>query len=201
MPIGEAKRRLRREMQARRRAVGPAERAAAGDGVADHVLRSPEFGAALRVALYAALPDEIPTDRLLRAVLASGRVLLLPRMRIDGALEFAAVTDLGGLRGGRFGTLEPPASEPPSRLAPGDLVLAPGVAFDRRGGRLGRGLGAYDRSLPTGARAPRCFGLAFAFQLVPVVPEQGHDRRVDAVATEVELVRAGPTRDLAADPG
>ena len=201
MSIDEAKRRLRREMQALRREVGEAARAAAGDAVAERVLASPEFDAARRVALYVALPDELPTDRLLHAVLDSGRALLLPRARADGRLDFARVVDLHGLVRGRFGALEPPPDAPVARLAAADLVLGPGVAFDRRGGRLGRGLGAYDRSLPVGSAAAVWFGLGFAFQLVEAVPETDHDRRVDAVATELELVRTRAPRDRAGDPG
>ena len=201
MSIDEAKRRLRREMKARRRALGAVARAAAGDAVAGRVLALPEFAAARRVALYAALPDELPTDRLLRAVLDSGRTLLLPRARADGRLDFARVTALGELAPGRFGVLEPPANAPSVAVGPGDLVLAPGVAFDRRGARLGRGSGAYDRSLPAGPAAPIWFGIGFAFQLVESVPESAHDRRVDAVATEIELVRTRAPRDPAADPG
>jgi len=201
MSVDEAKRRLRREMQARRRAIGAAARAAAGDAVAERVLGSLEFGAARRVALYVALLDELPTDRLLRAVLDSGRALLLPRAAGDGRIEFAAVTELTGLARGRFGALEPSAAAPAAALAPNDLVLAPCVAFDRRGGRLGRGLGAYDRALPGAPAAPVCFGLGFAFQLVDAVPEAPHDRRVDAVVTETELVRTRAPRDLARDPG
>jgi 5-formyltetrahydrofolate cyclo-ligase len=49
--------------------------------------------------------------------------------------------------------------------------------------------------------APPCFGLAYSFQLVDAVPETARDRRVDAVVTELELVRARAGRDLAADPG
>jgi len=185
-------------MGALRRAVDAASRAAAGDAVAERVLASAEFAAARRIALYAALPDELPTDRLLRAALDSGRTLLLPRARGDGGLDFAPVSALAALARGRFGALEAPAGAGAVRLGAGDLVLAPGVAFDRRGARLGRGRGAYDRSLPKGPTAPTCFGLAYAFQLVDAVPETARDRRVDAVVTEHELVRA---RDLATDPG
>jgi 5-formyltetrahydrofolate cyclo-ligase len=201
MSVEEAKRRLRRAMQAQRRAVGGAQRAAAGAAVAQRILAAPEFAAARRVALYVALPDELPTDALLRAVLGSQRPLLLPRTEHHGGLDFAAVRDLGELVRGRFGAHAPAADAPAERLADGDLVLLPGVAFDRRGGRLGRGLGGYDRALAAGGQALVSIGLGFAFQLVEAVPCAAHDRRVDAVATELELVRAVSARDRAADPG
>lgn len=199
MSVEEAKRRLRRAMQAQRRALGAGPRAVAGEAVARRVQATPEWSAAERVALYVALPDELPTDALLRAVLGSGRTLLLPRA-VGTGVEFAAQRDLGRLVRGRSGVAEPAPDAPAERLAPGDLVLAPGVAFDRGGGRLGRGIGAYDRALAAGPRPP-CFGLAFAFQLVDAVPVAPHDQRVDAVVTELEVVRVEGARDPALDPG
>jgi 5-formyltetrahydrofolate cyclo-ligase len=197
-----AKRDLRAEMAARRRAVPAVLRAAAGASVADHVLASPEFAAALRVAAYAALPDEIPTDVVRARLLATGRVLLLPRMEAGRKIAFAPVTGETALRSGRLGILEPPPTVPAARLGARDLVLVPGVAFDRSGVRLGRGGGWYDRSLPRGPGAPRIFGLAYAFQLIGSVPCESHDRRVDAVVTEEGIVRATPdARDPRADPG
>jgi 5-formyltetrahydrofolate cyclo-ligase len=193
---------LRAEMAARRRAVPAALRAAAGARVAAHVLATPEFAAALRVAAYAELPDEIPTDAVRAGLLAAGRTLLLPRMEAGRKIAFAPVTAETVLRSGRLGVLEPPSTAPAMRLGARDLVLIPGVAFDRTGARLGRGGGWYDRSLPRGPGAPRIFGLAYAFQLIDSVPCEPHDRRVDAVVTEEGIVRTTPeARDPCADPG
>jgi 5-formyltetrahydrofolate cyclo-ligase len=159
----------------------------------------PEFAAARCVALYAALPDEIPMDRLAVAVRTSGRELLLPRSAPDGH-AFASVESLDALRAGRFGVLEPSPDAPVATLRAHDLVLVPGVAFDRAGGRLGRGRGWYDRALPRGAASPRIFGVGFAFQLVESVPMAPHDRSVDGFVSESGVVRVLP-RDLALDPG
>jgi 5-formyltetrahydrofolate cyclo-ligase len=178
----EAKRRLRARMQRQRRAVPAGERARIGEAVAARVLASARFAEARRVAGYVSLDDEVPTAMLLHAVLASGRPLLLPCAHPEGRLEFVAVSELATLRPGRFGVREPPPSAP-SRLGSGDLVLVPGVAFDRHGGRLGRGAGLYDRSL---SGAGLVVGIAYAFQLVDEVPMADHDRRVDAVVTEGE---------------
>lgn len=139
------------------------------------------------MVLYAALPDEVPTADLLHVVLDTGRILLLPRAASEGRLEFAPVREPDALREGSFGTLEPMPAFPSAVLSPDDLVLIPGVAFDRAGRRLGRGGGWYDRSLP--ADLENVFGVGFAFQLVDAVPANARDRRVAGIFTEAGLWR------------
>jgi 5-formyltetrahydrofolate cyclo-ligase len=84
--------------------------------------------------------------------------------------------------------LEPPAQAAVFQPEAGDLVLVPGVAFDRGGVRLGRGLGFYDRAFPVSApRSPLLIGVAYQIQLVDALPSVETDRRVDAVITETGL--------------
>lgn len=182
-----------------RERLPPAARAAAGDAVARHVLAWDELRSGRRVALYSALPDEVPTAPLLHGLRQRGHLVLLPRI---STVDFAVCTDPETLVEGRFGILEPRAGAPASRLAADDLILVPGVAFDSAGGRLGRGGGWYDRALALHAGA--VFGIAFHFQLVSVVPTRPWDRRVSGVFTERGLQRAGPAGRVAerrADPG
>jgi 5,10-methenyltetrahydrofolate synthetase len=107
----------------------------------------------------------------------------LPRVEGD-RLVFHAVSVADRLARGRFGMREPDPNEALQIFpAEGDTILVPGVAFDRRGGRLGRGGGFYDRFL---AQWPdvRRVGIAFSEQLVAAVPREIHDVPVDAVVTE-----------------
>jgi 5-formyltetrahydrofolate cyclo-ligase len=105
-------------------------------------------------------------------------------------LEFVEVEAFEGLVRGRYGVLEPAAERPARSIRATGLVLAPGIAFDLRGGRLGRGAGYYDRALaPIGKRrdGPRFVGVAFDLQIVDRVPMQRHDVFMDAVVTESGL--------------
>lgn len=169
-------------MLALRRRLAPAVRREAGEALARAVLGWPGLRPGRTVALYAALSDEVPTAGLMRELLERGHPVLLPRAGRDDRLEFAACREIRLLAEGRWGIAEPPASEPAVALSRGDLVLLPGVAFDRKGGRLGRGGGWYDRSLPSDVCA--LFGVAFRFQIVDRVPCTALDRRMKGVFTE-----------------
>lgn len=139
---------------------------------------------------------------MLRAVLATGRSLLLPRASSAAQLEFASAREPEALVEGAFGTLEPSPSCAAVTLRSDDLILVPGVAFDRAGRRLGRGGGWYDRSLS--ADLPLVFGVGFAFQLVEVVPATARDRRVAGIYTETGLWRVrgvGGPAEVSGDPG
>lgn len=190
---------LRLRIGAERRELAPAVREAASARIADHVLAMAEFAGAARVAAYVALPDEVSLGRVIAAVLASGRPLLLPRVD-ERRLVFSPVADLAALRLGSYGVREPLRGAAETTWDARDLVLVPGVAFDRDGGRLGRGAGFYDRSLPSGSAAPRIVGVCFDRQVIEAVPVEPHDRRVDAVVTESGVVRRIP-RDRGVDQG
>lgn len=180
---------MRRRILAARRACPPAP--AAAEAAAALVVATAEFRSASCVAVYAALPDEMSTEAIWRAAEAEAKRLALPRTRPGGGLEFVWVETWEDLAPGRYGVPEPPDGSALARLSELHVVVVPGVAFDRMGGRLGRGGGYYDRALASlSDERPFVVGLAGADQIVEEVPRQDFDERVDAVATERELIRA-----------
>jgi 5-formyltetrahydrofolate cyclo-ligase len=88
-----------------------------------------------------------------------------------------------------------PVGTPGVRMNDLDLLVVPGLAFDARGGRLGRGGGHYDRLLAARSgqkgHRPVLLGLGFEFQIVERVPTAAHDVRLDIVVTEERVLRAG----------
>ena len=188
------KRRLREEMAARRAAVGPQEAAGAADAVTALLLEDPDVERAGRIALYAALPDEFPTKPLFEALASARCARLMPRIRPGRRLVFCAVEHWGDLVPGAHGILEPPEESEEVAPSAGDLVLLPGLAFDAAGWRLGRGGAYYDRAFPPDAVAPPLlFGLGYADQVVPRVPHDSRDRRMDAIVTERGIRRVTGT--------
>jgi len=187
----ESKSALRAQVLSVRASMHPDRRAEASTAITGHLLRLPALSTAVTVAGYVGFDSEIDTVDLLAALLGQGKRLVLPRV-VDGAspqrrhLSLHRVDDVErDTRPGRWGIREPdPASCPAIDPQALDLVLLPGVAFDRRGGRLGYGAGFYDRMLAT--LRPDCLRVAAAFsiQIVPQVPLEPHDQRIQRLVTE-----------------
>jgi 5-formyltetrahydrofolate cyclo-ligase len=184
-PVVARKRELRAAMRARLREFAPQARAEAAQRACAHVIAAPWFSAARCVFAFVSLPQEIDTAPLLRAVLAADKLLAVPRATVaTGSMELVAIEDLDDLHEGPLRVREPRGGRVLD-LAAVDLAVVPGLAFDRQGGRLGRGGGYYDRCLRQ--RALLTCGLAFAAQVVDAVPMEGFDCRVAWLATEQGL--------------
>ncbi len=136
-----------------------------------------------RIGAYAAADGEIDPAPFLRAVHRRGRRCYLPTLAGE-TLRFARWRPHGRWRLNRFGLREPRGARCSVRRL--DLLLVPLVAFDRSGGRLGRGGGFYDRSLAA-ASGPLRLGLAHQLQELPALASQPWDAALDGVATERRL--------------
>jgi len=181
--LAEDKAALRRRLLAARRALSPAELAAAGRSIRDAVLDLPETQMAGTVAGYYSVGTEPGTHGLLFALWKRGSYVLLPVLLPDGDLDWASYEGPDSLRPGPRGLVQP--TEPArgaAAVCSADLVLVPALAVDQSGLRLGRGGGSYDRALArVGGQVPTV-ALVYDAELVPVVPAGPHDQRVRMVA-------------------
>ncbi len=132
-----------------------------------------------QIAIYCALPGEPDISCLISEM--PQHHWLLPR--VDGKrLRFHRVCDAATqLKPGAFGILEPDSSIPTTAYGDIDIFVCPGLAFDKHGGRLGRGRGFYDRVLAEARESALKIGLGFACQLVEDTHNEPHDIAMDAV--------------------
>lgn len=151
-----------------------------------------------RLMTYVAFKKEVQTETIIREALSQGKQVAVPlcskperRLIASRLLDFP-----GDLAAGTWGIPEPrPEALRPLDPKTLDLVLVPGVGFDRQGYRLGYGGGYYDRFLRRLAPGCLCVGLAFSLQVVDELPREHHDRPVDLVITEAGIFGPGRGRN------
>ena len=183
-----SKEEIRAQIKARRAGLDAAWVRETSARIAHIVVSRLEFTGASVVGAYLAMASEVQTDAILRACWSAGKRVCVPALdRTRGIYDLAWMTRDSAVATGPFGV--PELVSPPWVAAdqPIDLLLVPGVGFDRAGGRVGHGRGYYDRILTARAVNLRCrLGLAFEFQIFPRVPMTVSDVRMDVVITEEE---------------
>lgn len=171
------KRELRQAMR-RQKHLHPGDDASE---VINRLRKHPRLVNADTLLLYSALPDEVPTQSLIDELVAQGKTVLLPRVVNDTEMELRQYTGMQDLQAGAFGILEP-TGKLFTDYEKIDVVVVPGMAFDKEGHRLGRGKGYYDRFLAK-IRNTYKIGLCFPWQLVDNVPTDEHDILMDEIMT------------------
>lgn len=177
-------------MLAKLRAGTPVELARWSQQICSRILASEWFNSARAVMIYIATPEEPDLSQIAKACFSSGKHLIAARPAWDSCLLApASITNLeSDLVAGRHGLREPAPHCPPVNPDQIDLILVPGVAFDSRGVRLGRGGGFYDRFLCRQELRARRVGVAFDLQIVDRIPAEPHDAALEAVITPSRII-------------
>ena len=203
------KRLIRPRVQAAIDALSEGDRAARSAAVCRGVIESDQFHGARAVLAYLPMAMEVDVTPLIAGALNAGKRVGLPRMdwssRTMWGVEVFDAAFATEIR--RHGVREP-LDGPPLSVGELDLIIAPGIAFDLSGGRLGRGAGYYDRFLALWRRAREgtpalpgadgsALGVCFALQLVDRVPRETHDALMDGVVSERGLTMCRDGADQA----
>lgn len=139
------------------------------------------------VMFFVSFNSEVHTHDMIKEALKN-KTVVVPKV-VQHEIEPSVIIDFDNLVPARFGIPEP-IDIMKIAYKHIDLVLVPGIAFDREGHRIGYGFGFYDKFL---AKVPKAvkIGLAFDFQVVDKIPKETHDVPVDFVVTEKEVVECG----------
>ena len=188
MNLRDSKTELRIKIRAALEKISPAVRAVESIELGERL--KAQMPSAHTILFFAPLPDELDVWPVLELSLALGTTCALPFFDAEKKTYGAkAIKKLAtDIVIGKFGVREPAASCEEIALDKFDLVLVPGMAFDLRGNRLGRGLGFYDRLLQS-VSGVKC-GIGYDLQLLENIPTEPHDARVDFVLTPGKIVNA-----------
>ena len=189
--LADEKRELRARLRAERDARDPEERAATDRRIQAAITALPEWGRSRLLLTYLAMGSEVETRAIIQAAWEAGKLVARPRVIGPHQMTWYQVDDLDGLEKSKFGVLEPPAQRR-AEVNPKDagthaLAIVPGLAFDRRGYRLGYGGGFYDSFLA--AFAGTSVGICRESTLVDkLTVVEKYDVPVDVVITESETL-------------
>jgi 5-formyltetrahydrofolate cyclo-ligase len=155
----------------------------------------PQFRTAQSVALYSPIQNEVGTETILGEALASGKKVYFPKLSGKSPAGFAQIHNDSELIAGQRGIREPSFTQIVSLIDCKNLIIfTPGVLFDRRGYRLGRGGGWYDQVL-SGLKGHGVYvGLAYDCQIVEQLPEASWDQKVHYIISQSNLIDCGLER-------
>ncbi len=187
----ETKAELRRRFLHLRDRLSPSERRTSSEEIAGRLTALPEWSQAKGVFLYVSFRSEVGTQYIMQAALEQGKVVAVPYTDYErGVIVPSVLKDLKyDLAPRRFGLLEPKeASLRPLSPEDIDITIVPGCVFDNRGGRIGYGMGFYDRFLPDLPGSSLKVALAYEIQIVLLVPLDEHDCLMDMIITEKRII-------------
>lgn len=184
----QSKTELRQLVRQLKREASAEELQRQAEAATSRVLSDPAVEASAFVMLYLSMPDELPTDQIIRRLWQMGKRIVVPVVDNETEMHLAECfeSDFHQLPHGAFGIREP-RGEAFTQFESIGAAIVPGMAFGRDGYRLGRGRGYYDRFLPL---LPHCqrIGLCYQFQLFDEVPHFEFDARMDAVIAPYEKI-------------
>ncbi|XP_063846339.1 5-formyltetrahydrofolate cyclo-ligase-like [Scylla paramamosain] len=192
--IRSAKAALRKELQAKIKALSSEEQARQSMEVQKKVISHSLYKDSKRVALYLSMANEVTTENIVRHALEQGKTCYVPRYDSKSVhmdmVRLHSWQEYESLPLTKWNIKQPPMSQScETALESGglDLILVPGLGFTSEGHRMGRGRGYYDTYLAK-CRAsqpspPHTIALAFKEQVLPEIPTDETDIKIDIVLT------------------
>ncbi len=165
----------------RRRIMSKNDVQAASELIIEQLENMPEFQDAQVIMLYYPIHNEVDVRPLLNKYMES-KTILLPVVH-RASIEMRPYTGKDNLHKGKFGIPEPKSGTFKGKP---DLIIVPGVAFDKECNRLGRGKGFYDRFLKRFS-STTAIGVAYDRQIVDSIPTDSHDHKLDHVVTPTQI--------------
>jgi len=184
----EEKAGLRRELIKRRLGLPSEEVNKNSQKISELITQLEIFKKAERIALYFSIKNEVRTEQIFEMAMECGKKVYFPHME-GTILEFHRVDDLGELKPGKFGIPEPRQDSAKIQTKDLDIIVVPGVAFDRLGRRVGYGKGYYDRTLKE-IHKEKLIGLAYGFQVLDRIPVEAGDIGLGSLIMESGIIFA-----------
>lgn len=180
---------LRKEMICKRDCLNIEEKKLMDKTIKEYLINLEVFKNAKNIFIYISYGSEIDTYSYIKEFLNMDKNIYVPKTDMrERIMEAVKIEYLENLKKSKYGILEPDSFENKIDKDKIDLVILPGVVFDRRGGRIGYGGGYYDKYLKDMNKDIPKIALCYEFQLIDEVPSEPHDIKADFIITENKVI-------------
>lgn len=184
---------LRKEILEKRDNIDIDKKEKMDEAIINRFYESKYYKEAKKIFIYISFGSEINTREIINVALKENKKIYVPRTELKTkVMDAVEISSLSNLKESSYGILEPLKEEEcidPNEL---DLIVVPGVAFDRNGGRMGYGAGFYDiyfkKITKENVKKITKLALAYDMQVIEIVPMNEDDIPVDYIITEKEFI-------------
>lgn len=185
----EAKKQIRKEILDIRDSLEEEIRNKWNESIFSRLINSEFYKRARTIFIFVSFKSEVDTHKIIEYSIEKGKIICVPKIKSKQiGIEVFKIDSFKDLKEGYFNILEPVEGCISVDKNDIDLILMPGVAFDRHGGRIGYGGGFYDRFLSSMNKTADKIVLAYNFQVLDEVPMEENDVRVDGIITEEGII-------------
>lgn len=185
------KQKLKSEIFEKRKSLSKEEVNLRSEKIKERLYSLAEFKKSKNILTYISFKNEVDTINIIRGLLIKKeKNVLVPYVDKDKLIQISRINSFDDLEPKTFGILEPKEDKIKNfDINELDLVIVPGIAFDKNGHRIGYGYGYYDRLLGKLGKNTTKIGLCYDFQLIDKIPEEKHDVPMDIVITEERVIK------------
>jgi len=182
------KNKLRKELLEKREKLSKEEVAEKSKQIKERLFELREFKKASTVLFYVSYDNEVNTHEMIKECISTGKNIAVPiTNKKDRSLELSKLEKWDDLTSGSYGILEPKKEKIKEiEINEIDLIIVPGVGFDKNGNRIGHGKGYYDKLLKNSKASS--IALAFEFQILERIPAEKRDVPIDKIITEKRVI-------------
>lgn len=185
MNIKEEKHKIRQQVLKIRDSLKAEEKKEADQIIKKNFLLSDEYIKSSRIFIYISFGSEINTIDIIKYALCDGKKVFVPRTDIKNkVMDAVRIESLNNLKKDKYGILEPSSDIEAASPDTFDLIIVPGVAFDKEGRRIGYGGGYYDKYFKLISKNIKKTALAYKFQVLDKINVEEHDVLIDNLITD-----------------
>lgn len=180
---------IRKDILSLRNKLKKEEKNKSDEIIFDLLVKSSMYKKANKIYIYISYNNEVDTNRIIKYSLNNNKIIYVPKINLQNkTMKAVRIHNFSELIVNKYGILEPSIVDKNNIGLDFDLIIMPGVAFDKDGNRIGYGGGYYDKYISHLSKDINKVALAYSFQLVNNIEAEEHDIKVNYIITDKKII-------------